>query len=133
MTALWPLQVAIVARLRNAGAVTALVGDRITDGSAPDNTPMPYVVIGESTTDGRPLLNDARGEDNTLVIHTFSRTPGRKQTLEIVDAIDTALRTPLSVPSWGVISLRMEFATVLVDEDGIRHAAARYRATMYEA
>lgn len=127
MTALWPLQVAVAARLKATAAVTALVGTRIYDGLAPPQAALPYVIIGEGTSAPRDALG-TRGVSETLTCHIFSATPGsRSQAMAILDAMNDALLPALTVTGWGTTRLRPEFTTALVEEDGRRHVPVRYR------
>lgn len=125
MSALWPVQVALMARLKGSTAVDALIGDRIYDGRAPQGTVFPYVVLGTSTSEPYPVFG-REGSYDTLEIHVFSRYQGRKEALQIVDVIHAELRVPLSVSGWGVYRLSRDLLLpVDVEGDGTRHVVDR--------
>jgi hypothetical protein len=126
VSALWPIQTAVMARLLSDAPLAALVGTRIYDGEAPQESALPYLVLGEPTeTDASPL--GTRGYTDTLTLHAFSAYQGRKEVLDITSAVELALRPPLALDGHTTARARLEMHTVLIEEDGIRHAAIRYR------
>jgi hypothetical protein len=129
----WPLQVAVVARLKASPAVVALVGTRIHDGRAPHGEVKPYVVVGESDSDAFRTFG-GRGSSEAPMLHVF--TPANRQTgadaHAIADAIEAALSTAVSVAGWGAVVMREENRSgPLVEEDGTRHLPVRYRAAAF--
>lgn len=125
-TALWPIQVALVARLKATAGVVALVGQRIYDGEAPQGAARPYIVVGEGTEEPQNAFG-SEGLDDTVTCHVFSDYNGRKEAFEIVAAMDAALVTALTITGWGSAHMRPDFATILVEADGTRHVPRRYR------
>lgn len=133
MSALWPVQVALVAALKGAAGVKALLGDpaRVYDGQAPQGAAMPYVVVGDHTETPRNLLA-RRGWESTITAHVFSAQEGSKEALAVLAAMDAALASPLAVTGHGAARLKPDFSTVLVEQDGIRHVPVRYRISALE-
>ena len=130
MSALWPVQKALVGRLKATPALIARVSG-VYDGQAPQGTSMPYVVVGEATERDASAMAE-RGFSDTITLHVWSAYPGRKEALEIVGMIDLALRDPLSLEGHTEADLRLDFATTLVEEDGVRHMPIRYRFSTFE-
>jgi hypothetical protein len=131
VSALWPLQTALMTRLKGDPTVSGLVGGRIFDGMAPPTATMPYIVTGEPTEEERGTLG-RMGYDQTLTVHVWSRYQGRMQALQIITAMNNALRTPLSLGGHTSTGLRQDFTTVLVEDDGVRHGYVRYRLFVME-
>jgi hypothetical protein len=131
VSALWPLQKAIVQRLKADAALMGRVSG-IHDGEVPQGAAaLPYVVIGAPTEAPAGVLGP-RGWSDTLTLHVWSGYDGRKEALEIVALIDAALASPLTLDGHTSARLRQEFLTVLVEDDGVRHAPVRYRAFTFE-
>lgn len=133
MSLLWPAQVAMVTAWKASAAVKALLGDpaRIYDGQAPQGTPKPYVVVGEQTDTPRRLLGKGGGSD-TITASVFSAYPGAKEVTAIAAVLDGVLVGPLVITGYGSARVKGEFATVLVEDDGVRHLPRRYRVTAFE-
>jgi hypothetical protein len=127
-SAVWSIQAALVARLKATAGVTSLVSSRIYDGRAPEGAPKPYIVVGESVEEPQNAFAQV-GVADTLTCHVFSKSPenNRREVVEIVAAMDAALASPLTLEDWGTASCRPEFLTVVIEEDGTRHAPRRYR------
>ena len=131
----WPLQQAVFAALSGDAALQTLIGNpaRVYD-HVPQDSPFPYVVVGEATT--RPF--DTKTEDGmeqTLTIHSWSRYRGFSETKQIMGAIVDALdQQALSVTGHELVLLRFEFSDSFLDEDGLtRHGVQRIRALTEEA
>jgi hypothetical protein len=133
MSALWPVQVAMVTALKAAAGVKALVGDpaRVYDGQAPQGAAKPYIVVGDHTEAPSNALGRL-GWSDTITAHVFSDYAGTKEALAVVTAMDAALAAPLTISGHGAARLKPEFGTVLVEDEGVRHAPRRYRVTTME-
>jgi len=123
----FPLQEAIFSRLNG----DSTLGDLITgvfDG-VPDDTALPVVVIGPSTTsdDGSKTL-DAR--DYIFNVDVFSDYRGMKETKNILQRVYTLLHeVDVSVSGANLIDLRCEFSSEVLENDGVtRHGVMRFRA-----
>ena len=107
----WPLQQAVFAALSGDAALQTLIGNpaRVYD-HVPQDSPFPYVVVGEATT--RPF--DTKTEDGmeqTLTIHSWSRYRGFSETKQIMGAIVDALdQQALSVTGWKTRSISVAHA-----------------------
>ena len=126
----WPLQTAVYARLIADPTVQGLLGApaRVFD-HVPQASPFPYVAIGETTAQPFDTKTEV-GMEQRLLVHTWSRYRGQKETKEIMAAIVGALdQAALSVGGHTLVLLRFEFATTTVDPDGLtRHGVQRFRA-----
>ena len=123
----FPLQEAIFSRLNG----DSTLGDLITgvfDG-VPDDTALPVVVIGPSTTsdDGSKTL-DAR--DYIFNVDVFSDYRGMKEAKNILQRVYTLLHeVDVSVSGANLIDLRCEFSSEVLENDGVtRHGVMRFRA-----
>ena len=100
----------------------------------PENTAFPYVKIGEETAtdNGTKTL---QGNEHTLVIHTFSRYRGSKETKEIMSRIYALLHeSSLSVTGASLVNLRFEFSDVIKENDGLTtHGLQRFRAVVFDS
>jgi hypothetical protein len=132
--ALWPVQVAAVARWEADAGVEALVGDRIYDGAAPGDTAMPYVVVGSKTAIPVRLFG-SQGTEGTLTVHVFSEAAGDDEVLDVLSALVAALDTPLTIDDHTDARLKLEFAETLLENEGertVRHLPARFRVVTLE-
>ena len=100
----------------------------------PENTAFPYVKIGEETAvdNGTKTL---QGNEHTLVIHTFSRYRGSKETKEIMSRIYALLHeSSLTVSGASLVNLRFEFSDILKENDGLTtHGLQRFRAMVFDS
>lgn len=133
MSLMWPLQEALVARWTADTGVSAIVGNRIYDGMAPTGAELPYIRVGSKTEVGMHVLGHDGWQDTiTADAFTSSAYPepaSDAPLLALVKAMKAALKTgPLTLTGFGSASLKQEFVTTLVEQDGkIRHAPVRYR------
>lgn len=107
MSAMWPVHVALVARLKATAGVTALVGQRIHDGQAPQGETFPYIVI-DSQTGNVQRSFERDGDRGTTNINIWSRYQGLKEAAAIEAAVKAALRTPVTATGWGAVRIKWE-------------------------
>ena len=126
----WPLQQAVYSALTGDPAVQGLLGNpaRVFD-HVPQGSAFPYLVIGEVSVTPFDTKTEA-GLDQRLTIHTWSRYRGRKETKDIMAAVLAVLDgQSLAVSGHTLVLLGFEFATAVVDDDGLtRHGVQRFRA-----
>ena len=100
----------------------------------PENTAFPYVKIGEETAvdNGTKTL---QGNEHTLVIHTFSRYRGSKETKEIMSRIYALLHeSSLTITGASLVNLRFEFSDIIKENDGLTtHGLQRFRAMVFDS
>lgn len=133
MSAIYPLQVAIVARLKGNAGVVALVGARVFDTAAPEGTAAPWITIGSPTGVQEGGSLETVGFGHTIYVHAFhSDATGNEGVSAVAAAAKAALRAPLTIAGFGSTGLRLEFETVLA-EPNIRHAPMRFRVLALEA
>ncbi|MBI0294505.1 DUF3168 domain-containing protein [Streptomyces sp. PRKS01-29] len=127
--ALWPLQQAVVQKLRADAPLTALVSgiyDEVLETAA-----YPYVSIG-SITELVDDAHDQRGLTTNLVLHIWSKYRGFKEAAGILQALDAALdRQPMTVTGYKDVSVAHQQHQELRDPDPeIRHINVSYRVWM---
>lgn len=122
-TALRAVQRAFYARLTEALDVP--VYDFVTE-----DTPYPYVVIGEAT-EVDDNTHDSFGRTLTQTLHVWTRGHGGfDPALEIVDQIQQALdhKLDLDIVGHRLVTLRLDQTLTMRDPDPlIRHAPIRFR------
>ncbi len=124
----WPLQVAVRAALVADATLNGLIAGRVYD-HVPQDSPFPYVVVGDATA--RDF--DTKTEDGlelTFTVHTWSRYRGLSETKQVMAAVLDALDGQgLTVTGHRLTLLRFEFSATLMDPDGVtRHGVQRFRA-----
>ena len=122
------LQKAVVAALSADATLGGLIGDRIYD-APPRNTGFPYVSLG-LTSIADWSTGTETGAEHQLVLHAWSREPGKKQCYAILEVVTAVLHdAALSLDGNALVNQRFEFAETRRDPDGITyHGVARFRA-----
>lgn len=125
----WALQKALYATLATTPALTALIGSGGIHDDVPADAAFPYVTIGETLTRDWSTQT-RRGHEHQVTIHAWSRAAGRKETQEIVAAMDAALDgAALALDGHRLINLRTIFWHALAEADGLTyHGILRLRA-----
>lgn len=128
------LQAAIIAALKNASAITAIVGARVYD-NVPIGASFPYVTYGEDQV----IEDDAdagecqiEGMEVFTSVHAWSRALGRVEVKRLGGAIREAIHnTALSVTGFRVHLIEHESTRYLRDPDGITsHGVVLFRALL---
>lgn len=128
----WPLQKAVWKILTDdAQLMSKVVG--VFD-FVPDNSNFPYVQIGEFTTSPFGTF-DRYGQEVTMTIHVWGQRiapnayQGMKQVEDIMEDVQRLLaRSNFYIELWGNVGCWGDFATTLLEQDGItRHGILRYR------
>lgn len=82
---------AITAKLNATGDLTAIVGNRIYYGQAPDNAIYPFVIVTkQSGTKRRAFQSPEAFRRDVWLIKTVDRSTSAKRAFEAAEAIDTA-------------------------------------------
>lgn len=128
------LQKAVVAALKGAAAVTAIVSSRVFDqvGRNPDgspNVPFPYIALGDTQV----LPETAECTDaatSYVTLHLWSRAVGFPEVKRLGAAVITALHdATLALESGGLQSLLLQSTHYLRDPDGLTsHAVLVFEA-----
>lgn len=117
------LQKAIVAALKGASPVTALVGQRIFD-QVPPGTAFPYISYGSDDV----LQDDVScvtAYNASVQIDVWSRANGQPEMKRIAGAVRTALHdADLSLDNHGLVLIEHEQTRYLDDPDGLTHHGA---------
>ena len=132
MSALGPLQVAVVARLKADAGFGALAGDRVYDGPAPEGTMLPFATLDSPTGVEEGGALGTHGFGHTFMLHAFhSDATGNKGVTEFATVCKAALRATLTVSGHIATKLTLEFETVLI-EPNKRHMPMRFRVQTWE-
>jgi hypothetical protein len=126
-TGLWPLQVAIVKRLSEDTELNNLVSG-VYDKVGEDKT-YPYVTVGEPTVTPQESKTSYI-ENIPWVLHAFSQYNGKKQSYDILNAMQKALtRYKWDIPGFTVRNFKIEpNMQVITDIDGqTYHSILRVR------
>lgn len=125
----WNLQKAAYQALKADSALTALLGSAWLHDDVPQNTAFPYVVLEQMR------LNDwstgtELGSEHILMLHIWSRYDGKREALEIADAIRSALDdAELVLDDNRLINLTHQYSDLKRDPDGRSyHGVMRFRA-----
>src|SRR5680860_579631 len=125
----WALQRSIYQALANSSGLTALLGGvRIYD-DAPQAASFPFITLGQSVIrDWSTGTED--GAEHSLTLHVWSRSGGKKQVQEIIEAIKAELHDqPLLLADHPLVNLRHEGSEARLDPAGDTfHGIVRYRA-----
>jgi hypothetical protein len=124
-------QASIYKALSGAPGLTAIVGARIFDDvpheAETTSTAFPRVSIGEQSAEFNGT-DDSDLFDVEVVIHAWSRAPGRKECLEIVGQIYAALhRQTLPATAGYIVNLEFAGHDTAKEADGeTYHATVRF-------
>jgi hypothetical protein len=96
--------------------------------SLPDNTPAPYVVIGDDTSIDWSTDNE-NGLECTITIHCWSTYRGRAEIKNIQQSVYNALhRATLALDGYDSVGCHFEFSESFIEADGVtRHGVQRFR------
>lgn len=125
----WALQRGIYQALADSSGLTALLGGARIYDDAPQSAAYPFITLGQSVVrDWSTGTED--GDEHDLTLHVWSRGGGKKEVLEIMEAIKGVLHDqPLMLQDHFLINLRHEFSEARLDPDGDTfHGIVRYRA-----
>ncbi|HEY7764443.1 MAG TPA: DUF3168 domain-containing protein [Aestuariivirgaceae bacterium] len=128
MNATLDLQTALRKHLLSSADVTLVLGAHAVFDEVPQGTPFPYLYMGDIETRDWSTQTK-RGHEHSVGIHVWSDYCGRKQALNIIEAVDTALEdAALPLADHTLISLKTLFWTVLHELNrGLYHGIMRLR------
>ena len=125
----WALQRGVYQALAGSLELTTLLGGVRVYDDAPQAAVYPFITLGQSVIrDWSTGTED--GAEHSLTLHIWSRSGGKKQVLEIIEAIKAVLHDqPLALPDHRLVNLRHELSEARLDPDGDTfHGIVRYRA-----
>jgi hypothetical protein len=122
------LQKAIHAALAADAELTGLLGAVRVYDHAPANVPFPYVTFGRTSVYDWDTATES-GTEQLLTLHIWSKGRGKKEALEVMDAVSTRLHdSGLVLDGHSLVNLRLEFSDVVFDEDlDVYHGLLRFR------
>ena len=125
----WALQRGVYQALAGSLELTTLLGGVRVYDDAPQAAPYPFITLGQSVIRDWSTGSEDGAEHN-LTLHVWSRSGGKKQMLEITEAIRAVLHNqPLALADHHLVNLRHEFSEARLDPDGDTfHGIVRYRA-----
>ncbi|MFD8556625.1 DUF3168 domain-containing protein [Streptosporangium canum] len=133
MSALWPVQKAVYARLAGDAQLTALVSGVYDE--VPESVPAdrPYVAFAE-ITEKDISSHDRRTFEVLVVLNVWSAYRGFAEGAEVLTHLDRVLhRAPLAVEGWELISIaRIADGVRRVNDPNLRQGQARYRVWVQE-
>jgi hypothetical protein len=108
--------------------VTLLGGVRVYD-DAPQSAPYPFITLGQSVIRDWSTGSE-KGAEHGLTLHVWSRSGGKQEMQQIVEAVRAALHDkPLALEGHYRVDLRHEFSEARLDPDGDTfHGVVRYHA-----
>lgn len=114
----------------DADLIDALGGVHVYD-RLPDRTKPPYIVIGDVSSQDWSTFTEA-GEELTFLVHTWSKTADRRQSLDLVERVKVGLTSSLTnLADHHLVNLRNTFAEVRRDiSTGLLHGFIRFRAVV---
>lgn len=123
------LQKAIFAALSAQGALATLLGGAKVFDQAPANVRFPYVTFGMTGIYDWSTSTES-GAEQLFTLHVWSKTQGKKEMLDIMEAIRARLLGgPLALETHHLVALRLEYSEARYDEDLlIHHGLLRFRA-----
>src|SRR5690606_14607960 len=106
---------------------TLLGGAKVFD-QAPANVRFPYVTFGMTGIYDWSTASES-GAEQLFTLHVWSKAQGKKEALEIMEAIRARLDQPLSLEAHRLVALRLDYSEARFDEDLlIHHGLLRFRA-----
>lgn len=124
------LQSAIYSALTNDATLSAAI-DGVYD-FVPDNqNAFPFITIGDITLNERDT-DDTNGYSAVFVVHTWSRSEGKKQAADIQNLVYGLLhKTSPALSTGAVLLMVQESQEVMRDPDGRTfHGIQNFRATL---
>ncbi|QRM43986.1 DUF3168 domain-containing protein [Rhizobium sp. BG4] len=126
----YELQVALVARLKSYGDLTAFIGNRVYD-VVPPGADFPYVTIGEAdeTSDDADCIV---AFEISLDIDVWTREPGFEQAKKIGDQVRRAIRSAdIELVDNALVDFRHRQTRTFRDEDGLTsHSVLTFEGTI---
>jgi len=123
------LQQAIFTTLTGSTVLVNYLGGEKIYNDTPEDTPFPYVTIGQSLMRDWSTASD-QGREHLLRLHVWSRAAGGTETQLITEEIINIVHDQsLILQDNLLINLRFSGADVLLDSDGkTHHSILRFRA-----
>lgn len=119
----------VIATLKAAPAVSALVGAKVYS-DVPHDEAMPYLVVGQMTTQVPFAQKDAQGDSIALTIEAWSDKASILEAAQVMQAARQALNrnNTISLSSHQLVDVNWEYGSIGRELDGVSwHALHRYR------
>lgn len=123
------LQKALFDALKGNAALSAALGGAKIFDHAPANVLFPYVTFGRTSVYDWSTGTE-KGTEQLLSLHVWSKSKGRKETLDIMDMVRTSLDdAALTLDEHNLVNLRLEYSEIRFEEDlTVYHGLLRFRA-----
>jgi len=123
------LQRSLYQAIRTSAEITSLLGGAKVYDDVPQRTDFPYITLGQSIVRDWSTGTEA-GHEHVVTVHVWSRSAGRKQTHEIMGALQARLHDQtLPLVENHLVNLRHEFSDARREPDGdTYHGVVRFRA-----
>lgn len=123
------LQRAIFTALKQDGVLTTLLGGEKIFDQVPPKATFPYITFGRTSLYDWSTGTES-GTEQLFTLHIWSRSKGKKETLDIMEACKAGLHDGgLALDEHHLVNLRLEFAECRYDENLlVHHGLLRFRA-----
>lgn len=123
------LQKAMFEVLNSNVALSELLGGAKIFDHAPAHVGFPYVCLGKTSLHDWSTSTES-GVEHLVSLHVWSKARGKKETLEIIEAVQGCLGgAPLALHDNHLVDLRFESAEVGYDDNiSLHHGLLRLRA-----
>lgn len=123
------LQKAVFAALGDDPALIALLGGVKIHDHAPANVAFPYLTFGRTSVYDWSTATE-RGTEQLFTVHAWSKAKGKKEVLEIMEAVRLLLDdAALELDRHHLVSMRLEFSEARCDDNlSVHHGLLRFRA-----
>ncbi|WP_269932235.1 DUF3168 domain-containing protein [Aminobacter sp. HY435] len=123
------LQKAVFAALCGDPSLVAMLGGPKIHDQAPANVVFPYLTFGRTSVYDWSTDTES-GTEQLFSIHVWSKAQGKRETLEIMEAVRVLLDDArLDLGSQHLVSMRLEFSEARFDDRlTVHHGVLRFRA-----
>lgn len=130
-SAIWDVQKAVYRELSTDVELLSLCPGGVHDGTVPPegDHSVPYIVLDSWTEDPQNRLTGI-GRNLTFVAHVWSSYDGNQEAALIVDRVSALLENKrFPAGAWNITTILYINTQFLVEADGMRHFAVRFRVT----
>ena len=128
------LQKAVFEALTGDPVLMALLGGAKIYDHAPAGVLFPYVTFGRTSVYDWSTGTES-GTEQLFSLHIWSKTKGRRETLEVMEAVKARLDdAALALDEHHLVNLRFEYGEARYDDDlSVHHGLLRFRAVIEDS